>query len=71
MEVYQRFRDFAEIWDFHHFFKKIIDANIAVGSSSEQAELEFDFDEFMSNKSLSWHKKCEEYFNLRRFHKKH
>ena len=49
MEVYQRFRDFTEIWDFHHFFKKIIDANIAVGSSREQAELEFDFDEFMGN----------------------
>ena len=41
-----------------------------MGSSSEQVELEFDFDELMGNKFLPWDKKCKEFFNLRRFYKK-
>ena len=42
MEVYQRFKDFVQVWDLHHFLEKIIHVNIAVVCSSEQTELLFD-----------------------------
>ena len=71
IEIYQRFRDFAEIWDLHCFSKEIIHANIAVGSSSEQPELLFDFNEFMNNKSLSWIKSVRNFLILKDSTEKH
>ena len=41
-----------------------------VDSHSKQIGVLFDFDKVMNNKSLPWEKKCEEFLNLRQFHKK-